>query len=572
MAATYAELALDNARLRSKLAELQSTLQTTITPPHATSPTHSAGRSNGAVASNSLSAHLPPPSCSSSSPPHWSSSLRAVTSLSRSDALRYSRHLLCGELGARPVLVQLALQRCAVLVVGAGGLGCPVLQQLAAAGVGRLGVVDPDIVDLSNLPRQSLYDDRHVGRAKAQAAAERLRQINPSCAVTAHSSSFSHANCMALASCCQLLVDCSDNVATRYLCSDVSVALGIPCVSGAALRLEGQLTVYGWRNGPCMRCIHPNPPPAAALTNCNEGGVLNAVTACIGALQALEAIKIIAHSATQQHTATLHTEGEKEEEEGASTAAESVEVTSLADSSPFCDLEVLSGRLLCFDAASSSGFRVVRLRGRSPTCSACSAHAQPRLRAAMQQGLVPSSLGDPSLPSQCNMQQYGSLACQLNDDAPVFDLSQSPLPASWCVSPSALASAYLAPPASASPFLVLDVRPPLQFDIAHLPHSISMPLAQMPHAALELAQLLRGLAQQATTRWAQQRPSSSPSLAPPLPSLFVLCRRGVDSVQAVSAIRAAGATGDAKIDAAVLNVEGGLIAWTEQVDPTFPLY
>ena len=264
MTATYAELALENARLRSKVAELQSSLTHTH---HSTAPHTQLQQQQQGIDSDSAQ-----PTTRTTPPPTPTLSLSAVTRLSGSDILRYSRHLLCGELGGRPVLVQLALMRSSVLVVGAGGLGCPVLQQLAGAGVGRLGIVDPDVIDASNLPRQSLFDERHLGRGKAEVAAERVAQVNPACRVQPHPTSFSALNCMQLASSYDLLMDCSDNVPTRYLCSDVAVALGIPCVSGAALRLEGQLTVYGWRDGPCYRCIHPHPPPLGAITNCNEGG------------------------------------------------------------------------------------------------------------------------------------------------------------------------------------------------------------------------------------------------------------------------------------------------------------
>ncbi|GAB3292528.1 molybdopterin-synthase adenylyltransferase MoeB [Hymenobacter humi] len=203
---------------------------------------------------------------------------------------RYSRHLLLPEIG---VAGQQKLKAAKVLVVGCGGLGCPVLQYLAAAGVGTLGLLDFDSVDESNLQRQVLYGTADVGRPKAEVAAERLHAQNPFIELRPHQTLLSAANALTLFADYDLVVDCSDNFATRYLVSDACVLLGKPLVFGAIFKFEGQVSVFNYQNGPTYRCLHPVPPAPGEAPNCAEIGVLGVLPGLVGTLQAAEALKII---------------------------------------------------------------------------------------------------------------------------------------------------------------------------------------------------------------------------------------------------------------------------------------
>nr|XP_021389686.2 adenylyltransferase and sulfurtransferase MOCS3 [Lonchura striata domestica] len=215
--------------------------------------------------------------------------LPARSALSAAEILRYSRQLVLPELGVRG---QLRLARSSVLVVGCGGLGCPLAQYLAAAGVGRLGLLDHDVVETSNLQRQVLHGEARRGRPKARSAAAALRRLNSAVQYVPYRGALRPRSALRLVRQYDIVADCSDNVATRYLVSDACVLAGRPLVSGSALRLEGQLAVYNYRGGPCYRCLFPRPPPPDAVTNCADGGVLGAVTGVIGCMQALEVLKI----------------------------------------------------------------------------------------------------------------------------------------------------------------------------------------------------------------------------------------------------------------------------------------
>ncbi|KAG8131721.1 hypothetical protein E2320_009628 [Naja naja] len=211
------------------------------------------------------------------------------TGLSRLDIQRYSRQLVLPELGVRG---QLRLSSCGVLVVGCGGLGCPLAQYLAAAGVGRLGLVDHDVVELNNLHRQVLHRESRLGRSKAHSAAAALKELNSAGRYEPYELALSPATALDLIRTYDIVADCSDNVPTRYLVNDACVLAGKPLVSASALRLEGQLVVYNFQGGPCYRCLFPKPPPPETVTNCADGGVLGVVPGILGSLQALEVLKI----------------------------------------------------------------------------------------------------------------------------------------------------------------------------------------------------------------------------------------------------------------------------------------
>lgn len=256
--------------------------------------------------------------------------------LNKDDVSRYSRQMLLPGFGVQG---QKALKSASVLIVGAGGLGCPCAAYLAAAGVGRIGIVDFDAVEKSNLHRQILHSEAKVGMSKVDSLVLALRQLNSQPEYVQHSAVLDSSNALDIIGRYQVVVDASDNAATRYLVNDACVHLSRPLVSGSALRWEGQLTVYGYRGGPCYRCLFPQPPPTSTVTNCSEGGVIGMVPGVIGCMQALEVVKIL---------------------------------TGYGD--------VCTGKLLLFDGTDAR-WRHVALRGKLPDCAVC---ANPSTAPAVQ--------------------------------------------------------------------------------------------------------------------------------------------------------------------------------------------
>ena len=191
------------------------------------------------------------------------------------------------------VEAQQKLKAASVLVVGAGGLGCPALQYLASAGVGRIGIIDNDVIEISNLQRQFLYLSTDVGKSKSECAAKRLSQHNPNIQAEPHTKRLSQKNITEIFKMYDVIIDGSDNFETRYLVNDACVILGKPLVFGAIFKFSGQLSVFNFENGPTYRCLFPNPPGPDALPPCGEAGVLGVLPGIIGAMQALESIKII---------------------------------------------------------------------------------------------------------------------------------------------------------------------------------------------------------------------------------------------------------------------------------------
>ena len=243
---------------------------------------------------------------------------------------RYARHILLAEIGGTG---QAKLREASVLVVGAGGLGSPLLLYLAAAGVGRIGVIDGDVVELSNLQRQIAHTTDRIGVAKVDSAAAAARAINPLVRVVTHRRRLSAANALELVGGYDIVCDGTDNFATRFLLADACVLARRTLVSAAVLRFEGQLAVFRPHlGGPCYRCLYAAPPPPGLVPSCAEAGVLGAVTGVMGSLQATEVLK---------------------------------EILGIG--------ETLAGRLLIWDALASR-FRTVRLRP-DPACAACGPHA-----------------------------------------------------------------------------------------------------------------------------------------------------------------------------------------------------
>ena len=248
--------------------------------------------------------------------------------LTNEEVRRYSRHLIMPEVGIEG---QQKLKAAKVLCVGAGGLGSPAAMYLAAAGVGTLGLVDFDTVDFSNLQRQILYGTTDVGRPKLAAASARLTGINPNVRVVAHETRLSSANALDILTNYDVIVDGADNFPTRYLVNDACVLLGKPNAYGSIFRFDGQASVFATADGPCYRCLYPEPPPPGLVPSCAEGGVLGVLPGLVGTIQATEAIKIITGAG-----------------------------------------QTLAGRLLLVDALTME-FRTVKLR-RDPACPICGDH------------------------------------------------------------------------------------------------------------------------------------------------------------------------------------------------------
>src|SRR5437764_9069483 len=215
----------------------------------------------------------------------------SAVSLSLGELQRYSRHLIMPEVTAEG---QKRLKAARVLCIGAGGLGSPAALYLTAAGVGTLGLVDFDRVDLTNLQRQILHGTKDIGRSKLESARDRLRDINPDTEVELHACRLSSENAERIVADYDVIVDGSDNFATRYLSNEVCVFAGKPNIYGSVFRFEGQTTVFAPQlGGPCYRCLFPEPPPRVSVPNCAQAGVLGVLPGIIGVLQAIEAIKLI---------------------------------------------------------------------------------------------------------------------------------------------------------------------------------------------------------------------------------------------------------------------------------------
>ena len=214
----------------------------------------------------------------------------AGPSLSPDELQRYHRQLILPNVGERG---QRKLARARVLLVGAGGLGSPVALYLAAAGVGHIGIIDEDVVDVSNLHRQVLHGTHDIGRPKVASAGDRLRDLNPHVDVATLHARLSSSNAMDLLRTYNIVVDGSDNFPTRYLVNDACVLLGIPCVHASISRFDGQASVFATAEGPCYRCIFPEPPAPGSIPSCADGGVFGALPGLLGSIQATEVIKLI---------------------------------------------------------------------------------------------------------------------------------------------------------------------------------------------------------------------------------------------------------------------------------------
>lgn len=240
---------------------------------------------------------------------------------------RYGRQMIVPEMGLE---AQLKIQNTKLLIVGAGGLGSPAIAYLAGAGFGEIGIVDPDVVEMSNLHRQIIHSQATIGTPKCDSAKAFVEKLNPNVKVTPFHVALDATNALAIADSYDIILDCTDSPVSRYLINDTAVVLKKPLVSASALKLEGQIAIYNYKNGPCYRCMFPKPPPAETVTACGDGGILGPVVGIMGVFQAIEAIKIAAGLIT--------------------------------DFTP---------SLTIFSAMSFPPWRSMKIRGKKPTCTVC---------------------------------------------------------------------------------------------------------------------------------------------------------------------------------------------------------
>ena len=379
---------------------------------------------------------------------------------SHEEIQRYSRHLIMPEVGMEG---QAKLKQAQVLLIGAGGLGAPLGLYLAAAGIGRIGLVDFDVVDASNLQRQVTYSTADVGRSKLEVAKERLAGINPHIQIDTYQERLSSENALDTFRSYQIVADGTDNFPTRYLVNDACVLLGKPNVYGSIFRFEGQASVFYAKKGPCYRCLYPEPPPPGLVPSCAEGGVLGVLPGIVGTMQALEVIKLV-----------------------------------LGEGDP------LIGRLLLFDALKMR-FRELKLR-KDPECALCSEHA--------------------TIKELIDYEQF----CGLPRQEPVA-ASRSGVPT---ISPEELKALL----DKKEDVYILDVREPQEWNIAHLEKAKLIPLGELPQAMNQLSSA---------------------------DDIVVHCRSGPRSARAVQFLMEMGFR-------KVRNLEGGILAWAERIDPSMPRY
>jgi sulfur-carrier protein adenylyltransferase/sulfurtransferase len=383
---------------------------------------------------------------------------KSTTSLSNEEILRYSRHLIMPEVGMEG---QLKLKNSKVLLIGTGGLGAPLGLYLAAAGVGRLGLVDFDVVDFTNLQRQVTFGSSDVGKPKTEAAHERLSNLNPDIQIDTFETKLTSENALELFKDFDVVVDGTDNFPTRYLVNDACILLGKPNVYGSIFRFEGQATVFGMPQGPCYRCLYPEPPPPGLVPSCAEGGVLGVLPGIVGSIQAMETIKLILGRG-----------------------------------------ENLVGRLLLFDALGMK-FRELKLR-KNPNCPMCGEHRTIH-----------------------KLIDYYEFCGVRGEDTP------GPTVQVPEITPRELKSRL----DRGEALFILDVREPHEFQIANLKGHL-IPLGELPRRVHEL--------------------DSSREIV-------AHCRSGKRSAEAVDFLRKAGFR-------KILNLKGGILAWSDEVDPSVPKY
>jgi len=384
---------------------------------------------------------------------------RKPAKLSNDEILRYSRHLIMPEVGMEG---QLKLKQAKVLLIGAGGLGAPLGLYLAAAGVGKLGLVDFDVVDFTNLQRQIIHSTETVGQPKLQSAKNRLSGLNPHIEIETYETALSSKNALDLFRDYDIVADGTDNFPTRYLVNDACVLLGKPNVYGSIFRFEGQASVFATKEGPCYRCLYPEPPPPGLVPSCAEGGVLGILPGLIGVVQATEVVKLILGNGNS-----------------------------------------LAGRLLLYDALEMK-FRELKLR-KDPECPICGPNRTIHELIDYDQfcGITPEPPPPPGLTEFELDPEDVKKKIDRKDD-----------------------------------FFLLDVREPHEVQICTIPGSHLIPLGQVTARVNELNSA---------------------------DEIVVYCRSGKRSGQAVEFLKQAGFR-------KVKNMRGGILAWSDRVDPSVPKY
>ena len=379
--------------------------------------------------------------------------------LSKDEILRYSRHLIMPEVGMEG---QLKLKQAKVLCVGAGGLGSPLTLYLAAAGVGKLGIVEFDTVDFTNLQRQVIHGTSDVGRTKLQSARETLLEVNPNVEIEGFETRLSSENALDIFRDYDIIADGTDNFPTRYLVNDACVLLGKPNAYASIFRFEGQASIFWAEQGPCYRCLYPEPPPPGLVPSCAEGGVLGVLPGIMGCIQAMETIKLI---------------------------------LGRGDS--------LIGRLLLFDALAMK-FRELKLR-KNPDCPICGTNR-----------------------TITKLIDY-ELFCGIRGEEhePVFNGIPEITPAEVKKKMDAH-----------EPFVLIDVREPHEYQICSIPGSKLIPLGEVAKRMSELDSA---------------------------DEIVVHCKSGMRSAKAVDFLLKSGFR-------KIHNMKGGILAWSDQVDPSVPKY
>ncbi|EPE04223.1 molybdenum cofactor biosynthetic protein [Ophiostoma piceae UAMH 11346] len=419
---------------------------------------------------------------------------------------RYARQLILPGVG---VAGQLCLKRASVVVIGAGGLGCPAATYLAGAGIGCLTLVDGDTVEISNLHRQIAHTTGRVGQYKVDSLAAALRQSNPTIRIQTHKEHITPQNASTLiTSAVTLVLDCSDHPSVRYLVSDACVRARVPLVSAAALRTDGQLTVLNNPPGagPCYRCVFPRPPPAASQTSCAEGGVLGPVVGVMGVLQALEGIRVLVNSAPTPPTLLLFSSS--------------------------------SG-----GALGAPTLRTVRLKGKRADCYACGTDAPLQKLRSLEDVNNAGSSGEREWPDYVQF-CGGSTAVtqhilQPSERVSVQDFAK-------------VLSGVQSEDKSARPYWLLDVREREFYDMGSIDGATNVPFSQT----------------QSHSPSAQTQDWLPPGMADGDAPIYLVCRVGNDSQVVTRRLKELGLDrGGARF---VGDIQGGILAWKRSIDPTMP--
>ncbi|KAF2030530.1 hypothetical protein EK21DRAFT_100399 [Setomelanomma holmii] len=443
--------------------------------------------------------------------------------LQKNEYRRYGRQLIMPEIGLQG---QLRLKKARVLIVGVGGLGCPAAAYLVGAGVGTVGLVDGDVVEESNLHRQILHSTSKVGMTKVESAMLALSSLDPNARLVPHIARLTPETAISTFKNYDLVLDCTDTPASRYLISDTCVLLGTPLISASALRIDGQLMVLNNpplppgdpNGGPCYRCVFPKPPPPESVVSCGDGGILGPVVGVMGVLQALEAIKVLTQTPL-------------------SSSKSAAEPPSL----------------LIFSAYSSPMFRTIRLRSRKPKCAACSAQST-----ISAEALESGSLDYVQFCGSINL--VTALSIQERISAENYAKLRSGV------------NPFTGTVSSRNNHILVDTREKVQFELCNIDGSINIPFSTIsatPKPTLGLESPRSGMYGQ---DWNMETDEADwvAKLKQTEKPVFVVCRLGNDSQLTVKKMKELGLDYGGK--RFIGDIRGGLQAWRKSVDTDFPDY